>query len=520
MKFYLDNRNGLNNLESERDNLKLSKKNFLVSAIQEPEIETLRTNRLHYSKRIDIKDINARNIFLEERRAKAIQFIYEVDIDAENNLSASELAEEIKNHNGFLEVFPGVEYTDGNVSYANFNEVLIALNATTASERARFAVEHGLLLLDFDPLGNVGLYKTTQKVPEIFDKLSLDNRVKYAEPNYLGSVSDAEHAVLLSEIFPEFAFETYWAHRLTKIAEFENVSYGQDVVIAIIDSRIDKSHNDLRDSFAVDVEELDKCPGHVNLYMENHGTQAASVALSRKDVAPGRRLGVAPAAKLLPISVVLGSGDGFMSRAKALNVCAQIANTKGYTSTASGHRTAIPRLIVNCSWQVAQRPVPMLIEEAFKNLVLSDALVTCSSGNESRRSIPHYPSDYDGAISVAAVKNNDIVAKYSDINNKVNLCAPGGEVNVADKTGGMIAAVNGGGHAYTDGTSFAAPYAAGMAAALWSALPSLSGREIKDLFLRQSTVDILYCNPDLAGLLSAGRVDAERISLVVQHTTH
>lgn len=517
-RFYVDNRLTISGSQSDRDNQEPSRNIFLVSALQEPVKEKLISNQPSILSIVDVCDVCDTTELRDENSRSIKRFVYEVDIDAEITLDAYELAEEIKKAHGFVDVFPGLVSTDGSVSFSDYRELLISLQSNSAIERARFAKDHDLLLIEYDHRGNLGMYRSIRKkAPEIFEDFSKDNRVRYAELNYLGSADDAEHAELFSENGSSIDFEDYWAHELTGLNDTSNELYGDGVTIAIIDSRIDKQHRDIRDAVIVDVDKLDFCPGHTNHFVESHGTQSASVALSRKVISPNKYLGISPKAKLIPISVVLGNSDGLLSRIKALNLCAEISNKKRYIDGSSGTRIPVQRLIVNCSWQISVRPIPISFQEAFENLSQSDAVVTCSSGNDGQLGKPHFPSDYPLSISVAAVQNGDIVAKYSNINNKVNICAPGGNKELDGGKGGVITAVNGGGHRYSDGTSFAAPYAAGMVALLWSLLPNLSSKDIRELLINSCTVNILEKNPNLNGLLTAGRIDTARIALAAQN---
>lgn len=526
MQLFLDNRSDTATLHPERNDLEFSKRKFLAFSQSVPSRDFIGSNQLEYSARVDIRNLNNKSLLFAGGRLNTTQLIYEVDFDAEIKLSPLELAGEIKKRNGFLEVFPGVQSEDGETAFADFGEILVSLNDSTAANRAQFAVDHNLLLLDYDPIGTVGLYRALGSgIPEIFSQLRNDHRIRFAEPNYLGSDQDLTQNEPYDNVESKVEFENYWAHSLTGLSKCDNSNFGRGVSIAVLDSRVDPLHLDLRDAIEISVPELDFCPGKVNLYMESHGTQAASVALSRKAIGPNRYLGVAPSAKLLPMAVVLGSSDGYLSRIKALNMCGEIGRTKIYSNPQTGKKINIPRLVVNCSWQVSARIIPISFEEAFRNLAKTDVVITCSSGNDGRRGKPHYPSDYDNAVSVAAVKVGDIVACYSDVNEKVRICAPGGEIKGCDSAkpspvnprGGVITAVNGGGHEYSDGTSFASPYAAGMVAALWSMLPSYSSEKVRELFISSGTVDVISYNPDLKGLLKAGRVDAERISLAAQN---
>lgn len=514
MKYFVDNR-GDAAAAGIRDTLQPSKRKFLVLAKTPPLLTDLKTKNPGGLQPLSINllGVQPSKPLLEKDSAR---FIYEIDTDAELETDPFKLALTIKNANDFLHVFPGIVASDKSISFADYRELLVSLNNDNAINRARLAKDYNLLLIDRDQIGGVCLYKCDKEiVPNIFLAMDGDSRIKFAEPNYIGMDDDAELVNNVTDQKP-VEFENYWAHQLTNIAKLNNRTFGEGITIAIIDSRIDSTHKDLSDAIVGSVEQFDFCPGFVNPYAESHGTQAASVALSRHPLSADLCLGIAPKAKLLPISVVLGKSDGLLSRIKALNLCSDIARKKSIDNKKLKSITSINKLIVNCSWQIQFAQIPMAFEEAFNSLAKCEVIITCSSGNDGKRNFPHYPSDLNNTISVAAVIEGDRIAEYSNINDKVNLCAPGGDLNIKNGRGGIITALNGGGHAYASGTSFASPYAAGMAAYLWSKLPTLKASEIKQLILTSCVSEISLVNPELHDLLKAGRVDADRIVLAVQ----
>ena len=113
-------------------------------------------------------------------------------------------------------------------------------------------------------------------------------------------------------------------------------------------------------------------------------------------------------------------------------------------------------------------------------------LVIVAAGNEGDNTW-HYisaPSDAEDIITVGAVDQYDSIAKFSswgptaDGRTKPEVCARGYQTAVINTMNSSVV--------YGNGTSFACPIIAGMAACLWSALPQASNMEIRELIIRSA----------------------------------
>jgi serine protease len=76
-----------------------------------------------------------------------------------------------------------------------------------------------------------------------------------------------------------------------------------------------------------------------------------------------------------------------------------------------------------------------------------------------------YPGRYDTLVTVSAVTSTDQLASFSNYGSEVDICAPGDAVMTFTVGGRVIS---------QSGTSFAAPYVAGVLALLLSASPGLA----------------------------------------------
>jgi subtilisin family serine protease len=126
--------------------------------------------------------------------------------------------------------------------------------------------------------------------------------------------------------------------------------------------------------------------------------------------------------------------------------------------------------------------------------------VVASAGN-SPSGIDQYPASYHGVVSVTAVDRYDHVASFANHGTRVRMSAPGvGVISLYARAPGH------GSYALGNGTSMAAPFAAGAAALVLSNQDGLTGVVATEMVINSSTpIDDL--NPSVAGLIGHGRVD-------------
>jgi subtilisin family serine protease len=111
-------------------------------------------------------------------------------------------------------------------------------------------------------------------------------------------------------------------------------------------------------------------------------------------------------------------------------------------------------------------------------------LLVTAMGNEGNKNW-HYlstPADADSILSVGAVNKDRAIANFSsfgpaaDGRVKPEVCAMGEGTSLINPSNDAVMSSN--------GTSFACPLIAGMAASLWSALPQATNMEIRELIIR------------------------------------
>ncbi|MFH1861931.1 MAG: S8 family serine peptidase, partial [bacterium] len=138
----------------------------------------------------------------------------------------------------------------------------------------------------------------------------------------------------------------------------------------------------------------------------------------------------------------------------------------------------------------------------YEQDVVNDAwdqgiIIFASAGNENTSEL-HYPSGYTNVVGVAATTQSDQKAGFSNYGSYIDVCAPG--VSIRSTTTGNTYSV-------WDGTSMSCPIAAGLAALIWAAKPSLAhSAVVYQIYL--TCDDISAQNPSYIGQLGWGRINA------------
>jgi len=156
--------------------------------------------------------------------------------------------------------------------------------------------------------------------------------------------------------------------------------------------------------------------------------------------------------------------------------------------------------IINCSW--GGPGGGGTANNVINYATNQGALVICAAGNDNTEHTDFYqdyPSDCDNAISVAATDQNDFKADFSDYGEPIDVSAPG--VNIKSTI------IANDGYASYQGTSMASPIVCGLAVLVKSIHPDITPLNLKSRI--ENTTDYIdTINPDYAGLLGSGRVNA------------
>ena len=283
--------------------------------------------------------------------------------------------------------------------------------------------------------------------------LALLPGVAYAEPNYLGQAPESVYKSIWSKgDTDDTGYKLQWAPDVIRLPEAHAISRGAGVTVAILDTGIDMTHPVFAGRLVqgFDFVGLDTNPSEEGMFgvdaAYGHGTHVAGVVAL-----------TAPDAKIMPLRILRpnGSGDIWL------------------LAQAIRHATNAQVGVVNISYSVQQRS--FLVDDVLSLLTsgLSGAVVAAAAGN-SGNTTPEYPAaeDAPGLLSIAASTVSDQLADFSNRGAWVNVAAPG------DRIISTVPLASGVSYATWSGTSMAAPFAAGTAALVRAAQPSLSPAQV------------------------------------------
>ena len=238
-----------------------------------------------------------------------------------------------------------------------------------------------------------------------------------------------------------------WAITKTTFGAMWPGSVGAGVTIAVVDTGVDASHPDLAGRVLPGCRFLNTgSTGQLGANDDyGHGTHVAGIAAALTDNGRGIE-GAAPGARILPVKVLDGQGQGYSS---------DIANGVVWAANNGAQ-------VINLSLGGPSAGTAMAAAIGYARL--HGVTVVAAAGNSALDgNAPMYPGASPGVIGVAAVDSNMQHATFSNTGSYIDLAAPGV---------GIISTVPGGSYASWSGTSMATPYVAAAAAIVKAARPA------------------------------------------------
>ncbi|MCX9026270.1 MAG: S8 family peptidase [Candidatus Methanoperedens sp.] len=226
---------------------------------------------------------------------------------------------------------------------------------------------------------------------------------------------------------------------------------GAGVNISVLDTGIYYNHEDLANNYkgGFDFVNNDSDPWDdncISMFKTCHGTHVSGIIAAEHNGIGV--VGVAPGANIYAVKII----DG-------------------------GSFTDAIMVISGIEWSVAHNMniISMSIESTENNIAVLDAinaaynsgiLLVASAGNDNG-GVVMYPAAYDSVIAVSATDANDTIASFSAKGPKIELAAPGVNVNSTICIGPLYTCVKSG-YGPLSGTSMSAPFVTGVAALIMS----------------------------------------------------
>ncbi len=334
--------------------------------------------------------------------------------------------------------------------------------------------------------------------------LSSDPDVIYAEPNYQYKAIGIPNDLRFSELW---GMHNTGQNSGTVDADidapeaWDRFTGSQETVVAVIDTGVDYTHEDLAANMWVNTDEIaangidddgngyiDDVYGYDFAYNDSnpmdghfHGTHCSGTIGGAGDNAIGVA-GVNHSVRIMAVKFLDDGGSGYTDAAVSAVIYAVDNGAK----------------ILSNSWGGGGYSQALYDAIAYANN--HDVLFVAAAGNDYMDTdiSPNYPSCYDvpNVMSIAATDRYDQKAGFSNWGlTTVDLGAPGVDV---------LSSVLGNSYASYSGTSMATPHVAGVAALLKGYNPSLSALDIRDIIMQ--SVDPISA---LSGItVTGGRLNA------------
>jgi subtilisin family serine protease len=301
-----------------------------------------------------------------------------------------------------------------------------------------------------------------------------NNNIEFLEPVYKVSI----HPVFVEKAnILDVDFSQQWGLENSQdtdinILDAWSFSKGrQDLVVAVIDTGVEISHDELQDNIAINLDEIpgngidDDNNGFIddingwNFVANNsnpnddngHGTHCAGIV-----AAQGVNIfGVAPNVKIMPLKFLDAQGSGTTLNAiKAIDYAVSMGVKVLSNSWGGGQYSKALKQAINIAGQ--------------KGVVF-----VAASGNDGKKDYQTYPAAYDlpAIISVANINKTGNLHWSSNYGMRyTQIAAPGTRI---------LSSYIGQRYAWLTGTSMAAPFVSGAVALLMSYSPGISTVKIK-----------------------------------------
>jgi len=263
---------------------------------------------------------------------------------------------------------------------------------------------------------------------EEIDRLRKNDKIAYVE-------EDAVYSVAIDFVTAEEYGNSWGVRHIFADIAHANGNRGTGVKVAVLDTGIDYTHEDLNDNYKGGYNFVFDNNDPFDDSFESHGTHVAGI-IAAEDNGVGI-IGVAPEVDLYAVKVLDGAGFGLAEWIIA------------------GIDWAVQNEIDVINMSI-EGPHIQALQDACDEAYRAGVLLVAGGGNSLNAGGPvAYPAAYDSVIAVTATDSSDMPGFFSPIGEQLELAAPGVKI---------LSTIAGGDYGFLTGTSRAAPYVTGAAA--------------------------------------------------------
>ena len=277
----------------------------------------------------------------------------------------------------------------------------------------------------------------------------------------------AAEAAPIFELFSSPHSFAQWHHNAMDTLRAWEISSGENVVVALIDTGIDIEHPDFAGRISAKSYNSHTDQLGIDYVIDDfgHGTHVSGIIAGALNDSAGV-CGVAYSAQIMMIKANMPEAPGFFDEASLIRGINYAVQNGANVINMSLGRSYL-------SGEDEQE------RAAIANAVAQGVTVVCAAGNGGEDHAS-FPAAYPEAIAVSAIQNGlSFDYSYSNFGPEVDIAAPGTDV---------YSTAYGGGYMYLSGTSMAAPNVVGVAALIIALHPEYTPQQVRDV-LRQTARD-------------------------------
>lgn len=359
------------------------------------------------------------------------------------------------------------------ITSANYNTATLVAGLHFDQDRAAaeaIAQRHNLTIERYNDSIKIVVYNTLgQDVPALLEALSNESALEYVEADQVASQKPKDEKAVNDNFQTQAALnDTYYAQQYglqaMNVPAAWELSQGEGVVVAVIDTGVDLDHPDLKgrvvpgyDAFSQEEGEDAGDVSSLNYVVSayKHGSHVAGVIAAEANNGKGIA-GVAPQAKVMPIKIFADFSDIIKSLwAKEEDTSYTIISILADGIVWAADHGAD---VINMSLAVSEDSAT--IERAVKYALSKDISVIVAAGNDRHlTNNRNYLAAIAGVVGVGATDEKNAITFFSNSGDYVSVAAPG-----LDIISTVPSFLNFNSYVKMSGTSMAAPAVAGVAA--------------------------------------------------------
>jgi subtilisin family serine protease len=336
-----------------------------------------------------------------------------------------------------------------------------------------------------------------QNPAQLAQQFAQDPEIEYAEPLYYVHVNTLPNDSRVDQ-------QPYLLN--TSLKHLFDITPSVDTTVAICDTGISKTHEDLeneiylnpnerineidddKNGYTDDISGYNFCEegighGNTNIQDENsHGTHISGIIAAKRN----NRIGVSginPRAKILTCKFLNAQGSGNQLDA-ALSI---------YYAVQQGAK------VINCSWGYYRYNT--ILKNAIDYALSQGVIIVAAAGNDGKAQ-PEYPAAFPGVLAVASIDLHDNPSYFSNSGNFISFATYGEQIYSTIPNG----------YGYKTGTSQSSAIVSGIASLIYSVNPLLNATEVKNILI-QSCDDIKYPGKDI--YTGYGSINGQKLAAIL-----